>query len=98
MLLLFMRLVDGPIAGPGRVAYAGLQQSIPTREPNFEPRKETMCLLQDISMTRAIVPRGERTECVKPPPRDADYWHGSRCIESSSSHTDRSQLRYTSAQ
>lgn len=35
--------------GPGRVTEAGLQQSMATREPNLEPRRETMCLLGDIS-------------------------------------------------
>lgn len=34
--------------GPGRVMDAGLQQSIATREPNLEPRRETMCLLNAI--------------------------------------------------
>ena len=35
------------MVGPGRVAYAGLQQSRPTREPNLDPRRETMCLLYE---------------------------------------------------
>jgi len=33
----------GPTPGPGLVATAGLVQSIPTREPNFDPRIETIC-------------------------------------------------------
>ena len=39
-------IMGTPAGGPGRVEYAGLVQSIATREPNFEPRRETMCLLQ----------------------------------------------------
>ena len=44
-LLLPKRLTGGAKAGPGRVADAGLQQSMPTREPNLDPRRETMCFL-----------------------------------------------------
>lgn len=40
-----------PTGGPGRVAKAGLQQSIATREPYFEPRRETICFLIQISRT-----------------------------------------------
>lgn len=31
------------------MAEAGLQQSIATREPNLEPRRDTMCLLGAVS-------------------------------------------------
>lgn len=34
---------------------AGLQQSMATREPNFEPRSDTMCLLHNFSSS--IAPR-----------------------------------------
>lgn len=34
-----------PAPGPGRVACEGLQQSIATREPNLDPRRETICFL-----------------------------------------------------
>lgn len=38
--------------GPGRVAWDGLQQSIATRDPNFEPRSETMCFLLGILVSK----------------------------------------------
>ncbi len=37
--------------GPGRVIDAGLQHSMATRDPNLEPRRETMCLLNKILVT-----------------------------------------------
>lgn len=36
-------------AEPGCVAYAGLQHNMPTRDPNLEPRRDTMCLLVRVS-------------------------------------------------
>lgn len=39
-----------PTGGPGRVFDTGLQQSMATREPNLEPRRETMCLLSSVSL------------------------------------------------
>lgn len=35
--------MPGPTPGPGRVVTAWLVHSIPTREPNLEPRRDTMC-------------------------------------------------------
>lgn len=35
--------IPGPTPGPGRVVTAWLVHSIPTREPNLDPRKDTMC-------------------------------------------------------
>lgn len=37
-----------PAPGPGRVTWLGLQQSNATREPNLEPRRDTICLLSDL--------------------------------------------------
>jgi hypothetical protein len=47
-----------PVPGPGRVAWDGLQQSIATREPNLEPRRETICFLFRCEAVR-IVPKSE---------------------------------------
>jgi hypothetical protein len=33
------------VGAPGRMVKAGLEQSMATREPYLEPRRETMCLL-----------------------------------------------------
>lgn len=38
-------IMGTPAGGPGRVEYAGLVHSMATREPNFEPRRDTICLL-----------------------------------------------------
>ena len=46
------RPLETVTAGPGRVAYAGLQQSNPTRDPNFDPRKETICFLRALLDTK----------------------------------------------
>lgn len=69
------RPLERVTAGPGRVAYAGLQQSKPTREPNFDPRKETMCFLRErIRCDEAE--RDQLTEYDKPRPLGAVHWHG----------------------
>ena len=72
----FKRLTGGPTAGPGRVVYAGLQQSMPTREPNFDPRRETMCLLRNVSIVQQTYHTTMYTEYAKQQPHDAGHWHG----------------------
>ena len=84
----FRRLIGGPTAGPGRVVYAGLQHSIPTREPNLDPRRETMCLLTGFSKVIQISEGRSLTEYVRQQLHDAEHWHGSEYTGSNSCHTD----------
>lgn len=84
-----------PVPGPGRVAWDGLQQSIATREPNLEPRRETICFLFRCKAVR-IVPKcgtcSEFTEYDWPQARAGALQHSSRPTESDSCHTDLPQL------
>ena len=42
---LYLPVGGSPDGGPGRVETAGLVHNIATRDPNFEPLKDTICLL-----------------------------------------------------
>lgn len=68
-------MVGRPTPGPGWVAYAGLQQSIPTRDPNLEPRRETMCLLVIISSAFDLLEDEELTEYGMQPYHGDWGWH-----------------------
>lgn len=57
------------------MAYAGLQQSIPTRDPNLEPRRETMCLLVIVNSAFDFLGNEKLTEYGMQPYHDDWDWH-----------------------
>jgi len=83
-----------PVPGPGRVVWDGLQHSIATRDPNFDPRRETICLLlRGVShcLSQAAIVE-KHTECDRLPVLVDEARNSLVSIGSSSSRTGHRQL------